>query len=383
MRWRSSAVFVLVVAAGLTVSAAAPALAAETAASEFVIIQADDLVGDDLYAGGVKVSVEGRVEGDLVAVAAEEIVISGTVTGSVFAVAPRVTVTGTIGRSLRAAARILIVDGQVGGDVVQMTFDTAFGPDSEISGEVVAWAASMSALGRVGVDIFGSVGSFELAGFVGRDVDVSVSRLSITGPLEVGGDLGYRSKREATGLAKAEVGGTIVKKTPLPQNIRIRALGFLWRFLLAIFLTVAAISVAHSWPARTTEAVRKVGSKMWKSWVYGAGIIALPLLVAVLGAVLIGLAPPSAALPLLFVMIPLVLAISGVVLLVSLVAGVPAVAWLGSKLFSRLDVPGSVVAGSTVVAVLWFLPLVGWLVPLLVLPVGLGAWLRSRPSAMA
>jgi uncharacterized membrane protein len=61
----------------------------------------------------------------------------------------------------------------------------------------------------------------------------------------------------------------------------------------------------------------------------------------------------------------------------SLVAGVPAVLTLGELLPRKLALYGSILAGSALVALLWMVPLVGWLVPLVVLPTGLGAWMLS------
>lgn len=377
MRFRSKALFGLIALAALVVGPAVPVFAAETAASEFVIVRPENIVEGDLYAVGVKVSIEGTVEGDLLAFAAEEIVISGTVTGSVIAIAPAVTVSGSVNGSVRATGRTFTLTGNVDEDVVLAVFNATLASPSTVGGEVLAWTGSMTALGDIGIDLTGSVGRLDLAGSIGRDLDVSLARLTITDSLTVAGDLGYRSQSEATGLDRAVVDGAIVKKSPLPQNIRVRALGFLGRFLLVIFLTVSAIGVAYSWPDRTKSAVAKVGSEPWKSWALGFSVFLFPLLLFALGALLVGVAPAAAAFPLLVVMIPLVMATSGVVLLLSLAAGVPAVTWLGGRLFPKFSFNGAVAAGSAVAAVAWFIPVVGWLVPVLGLPLGMGAWIRS------
>src|SRR5918995_2803031 len=95
---------------------ATPVLAAETSNSEFVIIREDDVFPGDLYAGAIRVTVDGTLDGDLVAFAAEEIVINGTVTGSVIAVTPHLTVNGEVGESLRVTGNRLEIAGQVEGD---------------------------------------------------------------------------------------------------------------------------------------------------------------------------------------------------------------------------------------------------------------------------
>ncbi len=365
-------------AAGVVfVGTAVPALAAETANSEFVIIQPDDLLEDDLYAGAVKVSVEGVVDGDLVAFAADEIVIDGTVTGSVTAVAPRVTINGSVGGALRVIARSLVVHGSVGTDIVVTAINVQLAESSSVDGDVLAWVINMEALGHIGQDLEGSQRNLQLAGSVDGDVDVSVGRLTVVDDLTVSGDLGYRSGSVADGLEMADVDGIVVHKTPLPPNIRIRALGLFGRFLVVLLLTMAALSTAWSWPERTATAIEKVKTAPLRAWFFGAVVMGSPLFLVAIGALLFALAPPSASLPLLAILGPVTLAAFGAVMAVSLVAGIPTVGRLGGALFKKLDIYGAILAGSMVIGLLWMLPVLGWVIPVAVLPLGLGGWYLS------
>ena len=376
---------VLTILAGvLLVAAATPVVAAETSNSEFVIIQGDDVFPDDLYAGAVRVVVEGTLDGDLVAFAGEEVVIDGTVTGSVLAVAPRVTVNGLVEGNLRVSANDFAVSGTVNGDVVAAVVDATLWPTSVIGGDALLWAWSADALGTIAQDLNGSQKNLQLAGTVEGDVDVSVSRLNVVDSLTVGGDLGYRSKNDIEGLEMAGVEGAVVAKTPLPPNVRIRALTVLGRFLIVLFLSVAALLAALGWPRRTQQAINNVGKRPIRNWLLGALVIFSPLLMIVVTGLILVLAPAAAAFPLLAVLVPVILALVGIALAVSFVAGAPAVGWLGGVLLRRLDLYGSVLAGSIVVGVVWYLPFVGFLVPLLVLPIGLGAWISAwRDQATA
>ena len=366
-----------VLVGSVSFSTALPALAAETSNSEFVIIRPDDILDDDLYAGAIKVLVEGEIDGDLIAFAGEEIVIDGLVTGSVFAFAPRVTVNGTVGRSLRVSANDLRVNGTVGRDVVAAAVDVQLGEDSSVGKDVLIWAVEVGALGHIGGDLTGSQRTLALAGSVDGDVDVSVGRLEIVDDLTVGGDLGYRSHNEAEDLDNATVDGAVVHKTPLPPNIRVRALGFFGRFLVILFLTIAALTMAWGWPDRTQRAIGMVGRAAWGR---GALVMFSPLLLAAVAGLILGLAPASASFPLLAILGPLVLAAVGVVLALCFVAGIPTVGRLGSFLFKKLDVYGSILAGSALTGLLWLLPVIGLIVPFVVLPLGLGAWISSWRS---
>ena len=97
--------------------------------SDLVLVRADDVVTEDLYAAGNRITVEGRIEGDLIAAAFEDILISGEVTGDVTVVAGRVTITGTVGGSVRVAAGRVRVGGSVAEDVAVVVGGLLMCPD--------------------------------------------------------------------------------------------------------------------------------------------------------------------------------------------------------------------------------------------------------------
>lgn len=376
VRFLSKAALAASISALGLVATPAPALAAETSNSEIVIIQQDDVLAEDLYAGAIRVLVEGEIDGDLVAFAADEVVVDGSVTGSVLAVAPTVVVNGTVGGSVRVSGGSLTVTGSVAGDVVAAVANVSLDEGSTVGGDVVAWALDMSASGTIGNDLRGSQRTLDLAGEVGNDVDVSVMRMEVTGELSVGGDLEYRSDHAGEGLDRAEVTGALVERTPLPPNIRVRALGLLGRFLTILFLTIAALTVAWSWPRRTADAIEAVTGGPVRAWASGALVLFSPVILVGVATLTLVLAPSAASFPLLAVFAPLTLAALGLVGALALVAGAPVVGWLGG-LTKRLTVYGAILAGSVFVGLLWLVPMAGWLVPIVVLPLGLGAWMRG------
>ncbi len=359
-----------------TLSMEAPASAAETANSQIVIIREGDVISDDLYAAAIRVIVRGRVDGDLIAFSAEEVLIEGSVGGSVMAVSPSVKVDGVVEGSLRAVAPDVSVTGRVDGDVVVAAVDAELLQGSSVGGEVLAWAWTMQSLGSVGA-LTGTMNALDLGGSSSGDVDVSVGRMRIVDRIEVGGDLGYRSDDQAEGLELVEVDGVIVDKTPLPPNIRIRALVLFLRFLLILFLAITALTVGWGWPEATHSAIDAVGSSPLANWARGAVVVFSPVFVVALAALMLALAPAAASFPLLAVLVPLTLALVGAVGAIGLVAGIPAVGWLGSRIFPRFSTHGAILAGSALTGLVWLVPVIGWLVPLLVLPLGLGAWFKG------
>jgi len=141
---------------------------------EFVIIQEGETFPDDLYAGAIRVVVDGTLDGDLIAFAAEEIVINGVVTGSVTATSPKVTLNGEVTGSLRMTGNRLDVEGDVGGDVVAAVVSARLAQSSRVDGDVLLWAWDATALGSIGMDLTGTQRNLALAGSIDGDVDVSV-----------------------------------------------------------------------------------------------------------------------------------------------------------------------------------------------------------------
>ena len=376
---RASRAFLLVVAVtALVASAPGTAQAAELAANDVVLVREGVVIPDDLYAAGLSIRISGEVHGDLIASSAGDLIIDGLVTGSVSGFAGTVIINGTVEGSVRVLANRVTVNGTIERDLVSSAFTTRLEPTSHIGGEVVVWGFRMSALGNVEGDITGSQRFLSLAGHVGGSVVMSTNRLTVVDDLTVDGSLSYRSGREAQGLEKADVAGTVTRRTPLPPNIRIRALALFARGMVALFLTIAAVTVVWGWPVRTRAAVDQVGVKPWKNWLVGAGIFLSPLVLAAAAGLMMSLAPAAAALPLLAVLVPVIVAILGALLAVALVAGIPVAARFGAWVFKRLGSFGAVLAGSAIIGLLWMLPLVGIFIPLLVLPLGLGAWILSR-----
>ncbi|MGH9194113.1 MAG: polymer-forming cytoskeletal protein, partial [Acidimicrobiia bacterium] len=102
MRFRSSGTL-LIAALFLLMLLPLPAHA-ELTQSDLVLVQADDVITEDLYAAGNRVQVDGRVEGDLYAAAFSEVKITGEVTGDVVVVASRLVISGRVGGSVRVAS---------------------------------------------------------------------------------------------------------------------------------------------------------------------------------------------------------------------------------------------------------------------------------------
>jgi hypothetical protein len=182
---------------------------------------------------------------------------------------------------------------------------------------------------------------------------------------------------EATGLDLADVDGAVVKQQPMKPNIRIRALSLVLKILVAILLAAMALVVSTIWPERSERALEGLRRSPIRSILSGVLVVLSPVLIIGIGIAIFTLAPSSTALPLIAALIPVFAAILGLILVGGLIAGLPAVALIGSLVRKGTTIAGAVGIGSAIVGLLWLFPFVGWPLALLVLAAGIGGWLST------
>lgn len=373
----SKASILFVVSAALSIGLALPAAAAEIESTDLLIITEDTVFSGDLYAAANRVLVRGTIDGDLFALAGQEVSIEGEVTGSVTALAPEVRVSGVIGGSLRVTSPSVEISGRVDGDVVAVAFGIELAPGGEVGADLIMWAWNGGSHGMVTEDVEGSQRTLDLSGDVAGNVRVSAGSVSVVDDLHVGGDLIYRSSSEAVGVDRADVDGVVVQQTPVQPNIRVRALALAGKILVSIVLAAMALVISSAWPERSERALAGLEAAPFRSFLTGAAVVLSPAVILGLAFAVLAFAPASTALPLVAVLIPILFALMGVVLVAGLFAGMPAVAWIGARLKKQTTVAGAVAVGSAVVAMLWLIPIVGWIVAILVLAAGMGGWLST------
>ena len=350
--------------------------AAEITQSDFVLVREEEVVEEDLIAAGNRIQVDGRIEGDLIASAFEEVVINGVVTGDVSAVATRVTINGEVGGSVRAAARFLTIAGSVADDVLAAAWTVQLEAPAAVGRDLMVFGRGGVLEGSVGRDIRGRYADLTLGAEVEGSVEITVGNLLIGPTTDVSGEIGYRSRREA--VVEAADPGELIHRTPLAPNIRVRALQFLTLSILWLFLLAGGLIAIRFWPERLERASRAV-RRLVATWLAGFGAAISPLLVLGVLGLLLSLTPASAGLPLAIVFLPFAVGLAGLVLMAALAGVVPVAAALGRQLRLRASLPGGFVIGMVVLALLFVVPVVRWVILAAGIPLGLGAWLAPRP----
>src|ERR687896_859613 len=115
------------------------AWAIETRGGENVTIGADEVVEDDLYVAAQTVTVEGTVQGDLVAAGGTVRVNGGTVEGDLISAGQTVIVNGTVEDDVRIAGQALLVgeDAQIEDDLIAAALSLETEPGSTVGGELL------------------------------------------------------------------------------------------------------------------------------------------------------------------------------------------------------------------------------------------------------
>lgn len=155
---------------------ATPAHAFDGRGGDQMVIQAGEVIEDDLYIGAQTLTMNGTVKGDLI-VGAQTVIINGTVEGDLIAGAQTVVINGSVGDDARVfAAAIQIAEAaSIGGDLVAMGASVETKTGSRVAADLVSGSGQVYLAGEVGGDVLAGTGGLELRGPVGGDVKAYVN----------------------------------------------------------------------------------------------------------------------------------------------------------------------------------------------------------------
>src|SRR5665647_2395389 len=123
-----------------------------------VLIGKDEVISDDLVAGG------------------QTVVINGKVTGNVFAAGLSVTVNGSVGHDVVAAGAAVTIgpNAQIGYNVYSAGSSVETQPESQIGGSLVIGAGQGLIAGQTTSDLVAGASRLRLEGTVGRNARIRV-----------------------------------------------------------------------------------------------------------------------------------------------------------------------------------------------------------------
>jgi hypothetical protein len=291
---------------------------------------------EDAYVLSQNAIVSGVIDGDLV-IAATTVRIDGTINGDVLVASDgRVTIGGSVAGALRGFAREVLVEagGSVADDVSVGALTTTI--DGDVGRDVIVFGGRLRLNGTIGRDLLGRFVVGEIDGVIVGDADFSTSRLDIGPNTRIGGDILYRSNRQADLNTAAVVGGTLTRLSPQPSFFV-----DVWWTLAKIlgFLAFVFTGIILLWlmPRTSRGAVTSILTRPWRALALGAGaLVAVPVVLWLFVRSFVG--------------IPIALLLGVLYLLGFFFGPIPAVAAVGTRIMRGR---GGVYGGFVVGAVVW------------------------------
>lgn len=284
-----------------------PAQAFTPRSGETVVVQAGEVIDDDLYAGANTVIVKGTIKGDLIAGGSlVRIEPGGVVEGDLIAAGQGVVIQGAVNGDVRIAGFSLAVEkgAQVGEDLLAFGYSLDLQPETTVGRDLVAGAGVVSLAGEVGGNVSVSGEGVKIDGAIGGDVAAEVGSgdaaytpfpfmrtqtgvpepIRVPGGLTIGpdavisGDLTYSSPEEGS------ISGTVEGETsftPIEADAQGRvappaptAADRIAEWLLSFLRTLAALLViglilAYFFPGVLRDGADTLESKPLASFLWG------------------------------------------------------------------------------------------------------------------
>ncbi len=179
---------------------------------EEVSVASGQTVDETLIVNADTVRVDGVVDGDLIVLLAERLILRGEVKGNVFSSARTIEISGKVEGNLHGIGEKLRLDGEVGGNMYSASELLTIAEGAKVERDSSHVAAGASIEGEVGRDLFSLGNWLEVRGDVGRHVETRVHRISLLDEARVGGDVDatfWKQGREVDRAPGAVVAGEV------------------------------------------------------------------------------------------------------------------------------------------------------------------------------
>jgi cytoskeletal protein CcmA (bactofilin family) len=322
---------------------------------------------NDLFASGSDVRVTGPEIAHLFA-AGESVTLDATVRETAHVAGRNVRVNRMVGENLYAAGYDVDVEAPVGEDVVAAGYRIEIGPNASVSRDVLAAGRTVVVRGPVSGNVSIRGRTVEIAGPISGSARITAREIRFADGARIDGTLSYSSREPvnvpANVIAPERVTASVTETETEDMRPWIAAaivFSLLMLGLMALFAFVFRDRLAG------TRAV--IAARPWRD--LALGIIATS---ALFGSILV-LAVSLIGIPL----IPLVIVLTPFVIFAGYLTTAHAI---GAVLVKRARLlPGSgwaafgaMLVGVLVLTLISAIPLLGWVIAVLAVIVGIGAW---------
>jgi len=193
---------------------------------EAVVLEKNEVVDRDYFAGGEEVKILGVVNGDLY-VGGGLVVINGKVSGDVIVGGGKVEINGEVTQDVRVVGGDLVVKGKIGGNLTAVGANVVVNDSAQLAGSVVAVGGNVTIEAPVPGDVVAGAGSLVINSEVGGNVTAALGELRLESEAGVGGNLTYWSENEAKIDEGVVIAGVVEQKMPSVKKPEEGAIGVL------------------------------------------------------------------------------------------------------------------------------------------------------------
>ena len=351
-----------------------------------VTILADEVIDQSfIILSGDIVEVYGTVTGDLY-VFGGQVLISGTVQGDLIAAGGMINITGTVNQDARLAGGQLDIDGLINGNLTMLGGNLELGPNSNISGGMLAAGGNLLVLGFLGHDTLVGVGNAVFSNQINGDLQAYTGNLRLTPSASISGNLTIPIEAETEISPEAFISGSTltvnlpgdpkqINSEQTQQKIRELFIGIgiflsFISFFSSLIVGLLLIKLMPNFIKLTTTT-----------------LILHPLKNLVIGFLTLLLTPAIFVVFLLSIFgIPLLGIFTMWLLLMIYFSKIIIANWLGMKAFKLFGNPTPsnkylvFTVGLFALFILKSIPIIGWLFSFIFLILGLGTLLMSKKT---
>ena len=374
---RTVSVWLILIVALLWTSASTRAQ--QVAGGTTVRVESGETREGDLYAMGELVEIAGHLNGDLIA-GAQRIRTTGPVDGDLFAGARSVEIRGPVGDSTRIVGDQLTVDARIDGDLLAAGNQIQVLEGARVTGDVMAGGAFIRIDGTVDGDVRLAGGEIVITGTVRNNATLRADRIDLAPGASIGGDLDYQARTPLSPEAAARVMGTVTYEEQVEDDSSgITAGGVLfwgWQTAAALLAGLLAVALFRGAMQHLVSAI--AGETTVGALLGFVAFLIVPAASVVTMVTVVGLPIGVSAFFLFLVALYL--------------AKLPVAVWIGEQLLALAGRSGAspyaaMAVGVVAIYALFAIPYLGWLFWLAATWLGLGAivlsgrgYLRAREA---
>ncbi len=248
-------------------------------------------INGDYFTAGNTVDFTEKIAGDLYA-AGNDVLAQGDTGGDVLAVGRSINVGGNVGGSIRAAGSQVTVGGKTLRNATIACQQLAITQEGLISGNAYLAGQTIDVNGKVGGDLRAAASTVVINGEIGRDAQITADRVVVLPGAKIGGALKYCSKNPAEISPEAQIEGGVTQIPVSPGGASAKHAGFsIIRALLSLAaLLLAALVFVLLLPRCVYRVATTVRTQPWLCLGIGcAGMLVPPFLAIILFITVVGM----------------------------------------------------------------------------------------------